>query len=127
VGEDVVGGNQVRLAILGGDRGASVGSQELHYGTDALGAGGRRDIAGRLHAEYRDAGGGEVLQQVTVIARHLGHEAGGRKAKPCGHLVGIPFGVGDPRIGVRRKVRVLREDVLRRHVRGELNKKAPLA
>ena len=103
------------------------GSEELHYGPDALGEGGRRDVAGRLHAEYRDAGGDEVLQQVAVIARDLGHEAGGRQAKPCSHLVGIPLGVGDPRIGVRRKVRVLREDVLAGHVRGELNEQAPLA
>ena len=127
VREDVVGGDQVRLAVLGGDRGTRLRAEELHHRPDALGDGGLGDVAGWLNAEHRDTCRDEVLQQVAVVARDLGDEAVGSQAKRGGHLIRVPLGVGDPRVGVRREVRVLGEDVLASHVRGELDEQALLA
>ena len=69
----------------------------------------------------------KVLQQVAVIARHLGDQAAGRQAEPADHGLGIPLRVRHPRVGVRREVRVVREDVLAGYVGGELHEQARFA
>ena len=127
VREDVVGGDQVRLAVLGRYRGARIRAEEFHHGPDALSDGGLGDVAGRLDPEHRDAGRREMLEQVAVVARDLGHQAVGGKPELGRHLAGVPLSVRDPRIGVRREVRVLGEDVLARHVRGKLDEQALFA
>ena len=124
VREDVVPGHQVGPAVLFGDLPAGLGAQELDDGPDAPGASRLGDIRGRLDAQHRDVPGEEMLQQVTVITCHLGDQAAGMEAQPADHCLGVPPGMRHPRVGVRREIRVIREYVLARNVRRELDEQA---
>ena len=75
--EYVVPGYQVGPPILLSDLPAGLGPQKLDDGPDAPGASRLGYIRGRLDAKHRDFPGQEVLQQITVIARHLGDQAAG--------------------------------------------------
>jgi hypothetical protein len=68
-----------------------------------------------------------MLEQVAVVARDLGHQAGLGQAEPLGHGVGIPLGVRHPGVGVRGEVGVVGEDVFPGYVGGKLHEQAGLA
>ena len=57
------------------DLASGFGTEELHLRRDAAGAGRLGHVRGRLDAEHRDARRLEVLQQVAVVAGHLGDQA----------------------------------------------------
>ena len=117
VGVHVVAGHQVGAAVLGGERRRrspaprKCTSVRMPFATRDLG-----DVGRRLDAEHRDARGDEVLQQVAVVARHLGHQAVRPEAELVDHRVGVAAGVLDPGVRVRREVGVVGEDVLAGHV-----------
>ena len=74
VGEDVVrvqhrGAPALRPKPRGDD-----GSEEFTHGRDTVLLRDRRDVAGRVDAEHRDAGLHVVAQEVTVVARDLHRE-----------------------------------------------------
>ncbi len=100
VGEDVVRYDQVRPAVLRRDGGASIGAEELHHRRDAPDAGSFGHVGCRLNAEDGDPLSHEVLQEVTVIACRLGHQALGGEAEAFGNLLGEALGVRYPRVGV---------------------------
>ena len=127
VGEHVVSGHQVSLAEPARELGPGFRAEEPDLGPDPLGLGGRGHVRGGLDPEHRDAGRHEVLQQVTVVAGHLGDQAVRGQPQRADHRVGVPLGMRDPGVGVGREVGVVGEDVLPRHVRGQLHEQARLA
>lgn len=124
VGVDVVAGDQVGPAVPGGQLGAGLGPQEVHLGTDPPGPRHLRDVRRRLHPEHRDAPGDEVLEQVTVVAGHLGDQAVRAESERLGHRVGVPLGVRDPGIGIGGEIGVVGENVLPRHICRQLHEQA---
>ena len=100
VGKDVVPRHQVGAAVSRGDLAAGVGAQELDLGPDAPGPGRFGDVRGRLDAEHRDTRSLEMLQQITVVAGHLGDEAAGRQPETLGHRLRVALRMRDPRIRI---------------------------
>ena len=88
--------------------------------------GDERDILGRLDAQYGHSGADEIPEQVSVVAAQLDDEAGRTEVQGTPHLVSVEAGVFEPAVGVRREVRVLREDRLRRHVGRQLDEEAAI-
>ena len=91
------------------------------------GPGGLGHVRGRLDAEHRDARRLEVLQQVAVVAGHLGDQAVRGQLQALDHRLRVPLRVRHPRVGVRGKVGVVGEDILAGHVSGKLHEQAFLA
>ena len=127
VGEDIVRGHQVSPAVLPGDLKAGLRPQELDLRPDTPGARRLRHVRGRLDAEHRDAGCLEVLEKVAVVAGHLGDEAVGSQLQPPDHRLRVALRVRHPRVGVRRKIRVVGKDILARHIGGKLYEQAGVA
>ena len=124
---DVVGDDQVRRAV-GGEQGLRErDAEELRQRRDALGARGLGDVAGRVDAQDGDPAGDEVAEEVAVVAGHLDDPAVGPQAEPLDHGVGELTGVLDPGVGEGREVRVLAEDLVGRHVLGQLDQEAVAA
>ena len=71
--------------------------------------------------------GEEVLQEIPVVRRELDDEALRPEREPLAHLLDVRPRVLDPRVRVRRKVRVLAEDLLGRGELGNLGEPAALA
>ena len=82
------------------------------------------DVGGRLDAERPDAAGDGVLQEVAVVARDLDDERVRPEAEPLDRQVDVVACVTDPRVGVRREVGVVAEDVLGRDVGRQLHQQA---
>jgi len=121
VGVHVVGNDQVGPAETGGQLGAGGRAQEPHLGADAPGPGHLGDVAGRFHPEHRDATRHEMLEQISVVARHLGHQALRAESEGLGHGVGVPLGVRHPGVGIGREIGVVGENLLSGHVRRQLH------
>jgi hypothetical protein len=68
------------------------------------------DIPGRLNSQDRDTLGLEVLQEVTIVARHFHDRRLPAQTEALRDLVDIGPGVGEPAVGVRREVSVLLEN-----------------
>ncbi len=85
------------------------------------------DVGRRLHAQHRHSAGDEVLQQVAVVAGHLDHQARGAEPESFDGAVDEDAGVFHPGRRVRGEVGVVREDVLGRHVHGQLHQQARAA
>src|SRR5213078_4305247 len=120
----VVPGDQIRLTVFGRHLRTGGRAEEVDLGADSLAAGHFCDVGGGFDTDDRNPGGDEVLQQVPVVAGHLDHERVFTQAQPLGHLVGVPLRVRHPRVGVRREVGVVGEDVLTRYVGGKLYQQA---
>ena len=125
--QDVVAENEVGLPALLCELASQVRAEELRHRFHPERDGRVRDIQRRLDAEHRDALRQEVLQEVAVVRGDLDHEAVRPEREALGHRVDVAPRVLDPRVGVGREVRVLREDVLRRDELGDLHEPAPLA
>ena len=122
--EDVVRCNQVGSPTQLGDLVARPGGQELDLRRDAPRAGSLGDVCCGLDAKDRDPPGGKVLQEVAVVACHLGDQAARGQAEPADHRIRVPLRMLHPRVGVRREVRIVGEDVLTGHVGRKLHKQA---
>lgn len=69
-----------------------------------------------------------MLQQVTVVARHLDDQRLRAETEPVNGVADKKsLGVLHPAVGERREVRVLGEGVLRRDQRRDLQQQAPFA
>jgi hypothetical protein len=62
-----------------------------------------------------------VLQEVTVVGSDLDHATSSIQLEPLNHHFRVFPGVFHPRISEGGKVRILREDLLRRNKFVELN------
>jgi hypothetical protein len=124
VGEDVVAGHQVGPPVPGGDLPARLGPEELHFRRDAAGPGGLGHVRGGLDALHRYPAGLEMLQQVAVVARHLGDQAVRREAEAADHRVGVSLCVRYPGVRIRREVGIVGKDMFARYICGDLDKKA---
>ena len=96
MGEDVVRGHQIGPAVLPRDLATGLGAEELDLRPDAPGAGRLGHVRGRLDAEHRDALGLEVLEQVAVVARHLGDQAVRGQTQPLDHRLRVALRVRHP-------------------------------
>jgi hypothetical protein len=127
LGQDVVADDQVGHGPLADELRCELGAEELREGGDALLLGHLRHVEGRLDAEDGDALRDEPLEQVAVVAGQLDGQAVGRELQPLGDPLDVVATVGEPRVRVRREVRVLGEDVLGSDVLLELHQEALLA
>ncbi len=90
---DEIGASAVIYELPG-----QVGGEELHpVGASGLGVTG---YVGRGLGTERNDAVREVLEQVTVIARHLHHLGVGTQAQPFHHAVHVALGVIQPTGGV---------------------------
>ena len=127
VGEHVVRRHQVGPAVGRGDVLAGGGAEELDLGPDAAGPGRLSHVGRGLDPQHRDARGQKVLQQVAVVAGHLGDQAAGGEVQPLDHRVGVAFRVRDPGVGIGGEVGVVGEDILTGHVSRQLDQQAVVA
>ena len=127
VGEHVVRHQQVRLSALGHEARRELPAEELDHGLDPPPPGDFRDVRSRLDPKRRYAPLDEMLEQVAVVAGQLHHLAVRAQPEALDHRLHVIAGVGDPGIRIGGEVRVLREDLLRRHQLLELYQQALLA
>src|SRR5687767_4716673 len=90
--------------------------KKSHQGGNAFLGGFAGNVHGQLDAQHRNTLLHEILEQVAVIARQFHHEAVRAQLKPFGHQLGIGLGMGQPAVGVGRKISVLAEDMFRTDV-----------
>jgi hypothetical protein len=81
-------------------------------------------LAGRLDPQHVEATRHKVLEQVPVVGGDLDDLAAGAESEALDDRVGVSPRVGDPAVGIRGKVCVLRKDLLRRHDLVELHQQA---
>ena len=124
VGENVVGHDEIGLAALGHDPCGERGVEKLCDRLDSSFAGDRGDVDGRLDPEGRDAGAGEVLEQVAVVAGGLDHEAVRAEGQLCDHRRRESARMLEERIRVGREVRIGPEERVRRNALGDLDERA---
>ncbi len=77
-------------------------------------------VGGRVDPECRDPSFDEVLQEVPVVRRQLDDEARLGQAEALRDHVRIASSVRDPRVRIRREVRVVPEDLVGGHIGLEL-------
>ena len=85
LGQHVVTDQQVRPAPLSRDLPRGVAPEESDEGRHSLPLSFPRDVRRGLDAQSRDASADEVLQQVTVVARHFHHVAVRPEREPVHH------------------------------------------
>jgi hypothetical protein len=127
VRQHVVAEQEIRPALLGGDRGRGLPAEELDGRRDALGDRGLRDVRCRLDAATRHAARDEVLQQIAVVARDLHDQRLRAELQPPDHRFDVAPGVLHPAVGVRREVGVVGKDVVGCDVHLQLHQEAALA
>jgi hypothetical protein len=123
----VVGGDQVGALALGDEVAGRLAPEEADERLDSELLCHLGDVGGRLDAQRRDAALDDVPQQVAVVARDLHDQAVGAEAEALDRHLDVAARVLDPRVGVRREVRVLGEDVVGGDERLELHQQAALA
>ena len=124
MGEHIVRSHQVGTSVALGDRSAGRRAEELDHRADAPRLCDLGHILCRLDSEDGNALGNKMLQEIAVVARHLGDQTVLGESELRGHGVCVPLGVGHPRVRVGREVGVVGEDVLSRHVRRKLYEEA---
>ena len=127
LGKHVVAHDQAgALALL--DQALRRGTtEEVHERWHSPLLGGLRNVGRRIDPENRYAGADEVLEQVAVVRSELDDEVLRAQTKTLAdHLHVLPCMLDEGR-RIRREVRVLGEDLVRRHERLELDEVAPLA
>ena len=114
--ENVVRDDQVGTNAAPGDVVCGRLAEERDPCRDVALASRRRDVLGRIDAEDPDPELDEMLEEIAVVASHL-HDATARsEAEAFGGHQRVLVRVLYERIGVRRVVRVLGKDLLRRDV-----------
>ena len=127
MGEDVVRRHQVGPAVLLSDLAAGVGAQELDLRRNAPGSGRLGHVRGRLDTEHRDALGLEMLQQIAVVAGHLGDKTVTGQAETGDHRLRVQLRVRHPGVGIRGEVRVVGKNILAGYIGGKLHEKTGVA
>ena len=125
--QDVVADDQARALALvheGLSRGAA---EEIDERRHAALLGSLRDIGGRVDSQDRNAGADKVLEQVAVVRRELDDEVVRAQGEALADHLHVLPSVLHPGRGVRRVVRVLGEDLVRRDESFELDEVAALA
>jgi hypothetical protein len=84
-------------------------------------------IAGWFDAQDGNASLAKAIEQIPIVTGNLHDGAGGSQAQMIYDVVGIAPRVIEPRLRVRRVVRVLTEDLLRRHIFLQLDEEALVA
>ena len=126
LGQHVVAEDEVCRATFGRQSCAELGAEELRDRRHAAGHRSLCHVARRLDSQHRDPLRQEVLEEVAVVRGELDDEAVRPEREPLRDLIDVAPGVVDPRVRVRREVRVLREDLLGRGQLGYLREPATL-
>ncbi len=124
LGQHVGAENEVGAHPLCDEPLRELDAEELDEGRHAACLRRRRDVRRGIDPEHRDPLRHEVLQEVPVVRCELDHEAVRAEAEAVGDHVDVPPRMLDPRVGVRREVRVLGEDLVRCHERRQLREPA---
>ena len=127
VRQDVVADEEIRPMPVGTKPRAALRAEKLDHRRDADRFRSTGDVRRRLDPEHRNAALEEVLEEVAVVARDLDHAGALVEAEPCAHLIGVAARVIDPARRIRRKVRVVGEDLLGRGGRRQLDEQAFVA
>ncbi len=125
VGHDVVGDDDVGALALGDELGRELGTEEPGERGNTGRVRGRGLIGRGVDAEHRHAELGEVLQQVTVVARDLDDEA--RRTEPAlgDETQHVLAAVAQQLVGERREVEVVvDEHLVGRHLLQQLDERA---
>ena len=125
--EDVVPEDEIRVPALAREARAELRPEELRDRLDASRDRRLGDVQRRLDPQHGDALREEVLQEIPVVRRELDDEAVRAEREPLAHLVDVLPRVLDPRVRVRREVRVLAEDLFRSGELRDLREPAALA
>src|SRR3990172_401964 len=110
VGQHVVAHQEIGSYAFGYEFTSRLLSEELDNGGDPSLHGCAGHIGCGLDTEDRYSFGNEVLQKVTVIAGDFYDPPPRAQSKTLDYHVSIGAGVLEPGFGIRRKVRVVRED-----------------
>ncbi len=94
--EHVVRSHEVGSSVALGDRVAGRRAEKLDHGADALRLCDLCHVLGRLNSEDGNALGVEVLQEIAVVACHLGDQTVFRECELGGHGICEPPRVGHP-------------------------------
>ena len=127
VREDVVRDDEVGLSAPGHDPSCEVHVEELRNRLDAARASDLGDVRCRFDPERRHAGAHEVPEQIAVVARGFDDEARLRERELGDRLLRKGLGVVEEGLRVRREVRVIPEQRLRRDGLGDLDERADRA
>src|SRR6266851_544939 len=124
VGEHVVGVHDIRESAFAMQLVRDLGAKEFCQSVDSALARPLRDVGGRLDPEHRHAGLLVELQQVAVIAGQLDDEAVAPEPAGLDDAPGALLGVTQHRLGERREIEVVAEQLLRRDRLRDLHQRA---
>src|SRR5438477_8668417 len=110
--EHVLAREQIGLHALGAKFFCELLVEELGEGVDALRLRYLSNVARRFDAEDRDTHLDEPLQHVAIVGCDLDDETVGSEIEALFHVMRVPTHMIHPRVGIRREVGVLFEDVL---------------
>ena len=99
--QNIVGGDQVRVPMLGDDLSRGFGAEECGPRRDAPGASRLRHVGGGLDTEHPLPELEKMLQEVAIVTAQLDHETFRSKAEPRLHHFAVALGVGHPTRRVR--------------------------
>ena len=122
--EDVVAEDQARPPTLLDEPVRELEPEELGKRRDAAGDRRLGDVLRRVDPEHRNAVREKVLEQVAVVRCELDDEVVGPERKTLHDHLDVTTGMVDPRVRVRREVRVLGENALRRDELRDLHEPA---
>jgi hypothetical protein len=89
----------------------------------ALGRRDLRDVRGRLDAEHGNAGRLVILQQISVVAGNLYHQAVRVESPRRGQLLDVTLHMRQHLVGHRREIRIIGEQLRRRDALGDLHQR----
>ena len=127
MGQDVVADQQVGGQALPDEIAGERLAEELDVGWNPARRRRGGHIGGRLDPEAPDPALDEILEQVAVVAGNLDDLAGAVQVQPRHDRRDVVSRVGQPRVGVRREVGVVAEDLFRRGAYSQLHEKARVA
>ena len=125
--QNIVGGDQVGVAVLGDDLSRGFGVEECGPRRDAPGASRLGHVGGGLDTEHPLTELDEMLQQVAVVAAELDDEAVRPKIEPRLHRLAVALGVRHPARRVGGEIGIFGEDVGGAHELGQLHEPTGIA
>ena len=125
--KNIVGDDQVRMAVLGDDLSCHFGAEEGDACGHAPGGCGLRHIGGGLDAKDPLTEREKMLQEIAVIAAQLDDEIVGAKVEARSNHLAIALRMRHPTRRIRREIRVFREDMRRTYELGELHQPTGVA
>jgi hypothetical protein len=127
LGEDVVAEDEAGALAVVDEPLRAFATEELDQSRHTARLGGLGDVRGRVDSQDLYAGADEVLEEVAVVGGQLDDEVVCSQLQALADHLDVLPRMLDPCRGIRREVRVLREDLVWSDERLELDEVAPLA